>query len=208
MLPFGSVGGNLTVLQPLIFPSGTSDTPPPLTGTVTAVEEVPVPLQVFLWLLFAVSAIFSVSCGIWTVKHRNNPKVRASQPIFLVCLCCGTFILSFSGFFVTWNYPYFSDEALNAACIADPWFLSFGLTTIFSALFSKIWRVHRVYRSAQRFRRVKVRVRDVLWPFVILMTLNLIILTVWTTLFPLKWTSVPLSKDVYDRVTAVEAESV
>jgi hypothetical protein len=195
---------NVTVLKPLIFPSGKALPPAALAETVTVVNLVPLPLLVFLWFLFAASVILSIACCVWTVKHRNHPKVRASQPIFLVCLCCGTLLVAFSGFFVTWDYPYFSDSALNAACMADPWFLSFGLTTIFSALFAKVWRIDQLYRNAKRFRRVKVRVRDVLWPFAALMSLNLIILTVWTAMFPRKWTKIPLPNDEYGGITAVQ----
>jgi hypothetical protein len=198
------VGDNFTVLKTLIFPSGKAIPPAELAETVTVVNLVPLPVLVFLWFLFAVSATFSIGCCIWTVKHRNHPKVRASQPIFLVFLCCGTLLVSFSGFFVTWNYPYFPDAALNAACMADPWFLSFGLTTVFAALFSKIWRIDQLFRNARRFRRVQVRVRDVLWPFVALMSLNLIILTVWTVMFPLRWTAIPLHADPYGRITALQ----
>lgn len=200
----GTPDANVTVLRPLIFPSGSTTPPPNMVENVTTVEVVPLHLLVFLWLLFAAAVLFSLTCAIWTVKHRRDPKVRASQPVFLVCLCCGAFLVAFSGFFVTWNYPFFSDGALNAACIADPWFLSFGLTTIFAAQFSKIWRIHRVYKSAQRFRRVKVRVRDVLGPFLVLISLNLIILTVWTVKYPLTWTGIPMSKDSYGRVTYVQ----
>jgi 7 transmembrane sweet-taste receptor of 3 GCPR/Receptor family ligand binding region len=195
---------NVTVLRPLIFPYGSTTPPPSMAQTVKKVEVVPIRLLVFLWLLFAAAVLFSIACAIWTVKHRRDPKVRAGQPVFLVCLCCGVFLVAFSGFFLTWNYPYFSESALNAACIADPWFLSFGLTTIFAAQFSKIWRIHRVYRSAQRFRRVKVRVRDVLGPFLVLMSLNLIILTVWTVKYPLKWTEIVMAEDSYGRVTSVQ----
>lgn len=191
------------VHQPLIYPSG-STVPPESVESLSAnsVQGVPPGLLLFLWGLIAIAIICSVGCAVWTVLQRNHPKVRAAQPIFLFCLCCGTFLVALSTIFVTWGEPM-SVSALDAACIADPWFLSIGLTTIFAALFSKIWRIDRVYRNARAFRRVTVRARDVLWPFLILLAVNLVILIVWTILFPTKWTEVTLDKDPYGRVTSV-----
>lgn len=43
------------------------------------------------------------------------------------------------------------------------------------------------------FRRVAVRVQDVLIPFIVLLTLNLVILVSWTAIDPLKWVRVEVS---------------
>jgi hypothetical protein len=40
-----------------------------------------------------------------------------------------------------------------------------------AAVFSKLWRVNRVFHSAH-FQRVKVEVKDVMVPFVVLYLLN------------------------------------
>jgi hypothetical protein len=66
-----------------------------------------------------------------------------------------------------------------------PWLLSIGFCTIFSALFAKTWRLVKVLESAARFRRVTVRVKDVLYSFFGLLMANIIILTCWTTINPL-----------------------
>lgn len=73
------------------------------------------------------------------------------------------------------------------ACMAFPWLLSIGFTMTFSALFSKIWRLNRVFENAAAFRRVKVKERDVIMPFVVLMASNFTLLLLWTLLDPLKW---------------------
>jgi gamma-aminobutyric acid type B receptor len=66
-----------------------------------------------------------------------------------------------------------------------PWLLSIGFCTIFSALFAKTGRLVKVLESAARFRRVTVRVKDVLYSFFGLLMANIIILTCWTTINPL-----------------------
>eukprot|EP00804_Cyclotella_cryptica_P011025 CCRYP_017488-RA/>CCRYP_017488-RA protein AED:0.30 eAED:0.30 QI:710/1/0.9/1/0.44/0.3/10/542/659 len=73
------------------------------------------------------------------------------------------------------------------ACMAFPWLLSIGFTMTFSALFSKIWRLNRVYHNASQLRRVKVSQKEVMMPFVILMTANFGLLLAWTLIDPRVW---------------------
>jgi gamma-aminobutyric acid type B receptor len=75
----------------------------------------------------------------------------------------------------------------DTACKTWPWFLFTGFTVIFSAIFSKLWRLNRIVGSAKRFMRVKVEPRDVMLPFAALFLLNVILLSVWTATDPLVW---------------------
>jgi hypothetical protein len=76
------------------------------------------------------------------------------------------------------------------------------VSTTFSALFCKLWRLNKVFASAARFRKINVQVKDVLYPFVILLTLNFTLLTVWTVVDPLRWVRQDLdSTDVFGRAT-------
>ena len=78
-------------------------------------------------------------------------------------------------------------SALNVACMSQLWLLSAGFTTAFSALFYKIWRLNKLVRSSMRFKRMRVQIQDVLYPFVILLSLNFLLLTAWTLVDPLLW---------------------
>ena len=75
--------------------------------------------------------------------------------------------------------------ALDRACMATPWLFSIGFTTTFSALFSKTWRVNRIFHNPGGLTRVKVTAKDVMGPFVGLMSINIIVLTCWTIVAPL-----------------------
>ncbi|KAI2509785.1 hypothetical protein MHU86_4638 [Fragilaria crotonensis] len=95
-----------------------------------------------------------------------------------------------------------STEALDVACMSQLWLLSAGFTTIFSALFCKLWRLNKLLASAKRFKRVQIEVKDVLYPFAILLVLNFTLLAVWTAVDPLRWVRGDLaSYDTYGRVT-------
>ena len=52
-----------------------------------------------------------------------------------------------------------------------------GFSLTFAALFSKVWRLNRLMKSAASFRRVKVTTGDVMLPLVALLVLDVILLS-------------------------------
>jgi len=64
--------------------------------------------------------------------------------------------------------------------MAVPWLFAIGFSMCFAALFSKIWRLNQLIKSAKAFRRITIEVKDVMMPFIILLALNVIFLLVWT----------------------------
>jgi len=79
-----------------------------------------------------------------------------------------------------------SIEDCSLACIFSPWLASYGFVIAFSALFSKTWRINQIFHHPQ-MQRIKVAVKDVIVPFLILLGLNTIVLICWTAISPLKW---------------------
>ncbi|KAI2508956.1 hypothetical protein MHU86_5451 [Fragilaria crotonensis] len=55
------------------------------------------------------------------------------------------------------------------------------------SLFCKIWRLNKLIKSSIRFKRMRVRIQDVLYPFAILLSVNFLLLTVWSVVDPLVW---------------------
>lgn len=140
-------------------------------------------------LVFLSSLVF----GLWTVKYRKSHIVRASQPFFLVMLCTGTIILGSTIIPLGIDDYTHSVSACSKACMSIPWLLALGWSIVFSALFSKLWRVNIVYKHSMHFRRLKVSEKDVLLPFVMMFSLNLVVLVLWTTLDPLFWKRIEIN---------------
>ena len=78
-----------------------------------------------------------------------------------------------------------SYQTCDKLCTSIPWLLSTGASIVFSALFTKLWRINRLFH-AERFQRMKISERDVIGPFLVLFGLNLTLLITWTILDPLK----------------------
>lgn len=80
-----------------------------------------------------------------------------------------------------------SEQRATWICMSAPWLSCFGFTVTFSALLSKTIRINRILEETRAFHRVTVSPIDVLAPFSILLTLNGIILTLWSVLDPLMY---------------------
>eukprot|EP00934_Nitzschia_sp_Nitz4_P006078 Nitzschia sp. Nitz4//scaffold59_size112058//79431//83130//NITZ4_004120-RA/size112058-snap-gene-0.38-mRNA-1//1//CDS//3329555156//6068//frame0 len=123
----------------------------------------------------------------WVWYHRNTRVVKVMQPLFLVTTCVGVFILGLSIIPMGIDDGNASETGVDTACMAVPWLLSTGFALAFSALFSKLWRINRLFAATQGIQRIVVRQQDVLLPFAGLFALNLGVLLTWSLVDPLTW---------------------
>ena len=134
----------------------------------------------------------SLVCIIWTIKYRNNMVVKASQPIFLQLVVYGIIILSSTIIPLSYDTIDSNDEIDDVwavgVCMSQPWLAFTGFTVIFAALFSKTWRVNKLFNMRQSHQRITVQWKDVIGPFAVIFSSNVIILACWTVIDPLKYT--------------------
>jgi len=140
------------------------------------------------WIGYALAIIVIVLTGVfagWVILTRKHRVVKNSQPMFLLLLCFGVLVLMSAIFPLGIDDAIADQRQCNTACASVPWLLSIGFSIIFAALFSKLWRINRVFNASATMRRVVVTERDVLVPFALLITLNIILLLSWTLVDPL-----------------------
>ena len=149
-------------------------------------------VRIYGYVIVALIAGLSITFFCWVQFNRTSRVVRASQPIFLHIFSIGVLILGSSIIPLTVDDSVADSNGCNVACILFPWLLSIGFCTAFSALFSKIWRINRVMDAANAMRRVTIQAKDVLIPLLVMGTINIILLTLWTVLDPPTWSKVPI----------------
>ena len=141
---------------------------------------------VFFFIIISIAAL---GCIGWTLINRHSIVIRASQPFFL-CMTAGGVILMAAALVPLSiddkGYPI-EDTKATAICMSIPWLAFTGFTVMFSALFAKTWRVNKIFRTMARYKRTTVTEKDVLLPFLVLMSLNLIVLISWTIVDPLTY---------------------
>jgi hypothetical protein len=188
---------NIREVYPFKYPSWTEIPPDPMAVTVERNLIGTGHLSV-CYSLCGVSMALTIVVGLWTYVNRNKPCVRESQPYFLGLLCLGAFLMATA--MIPLGFQEDMEQGtLDAGCMAVPWLLASGFTLAYSALFSKVYRINQVFKSAKAFQRVKVRPVDVLRPLIILMVLNFSVLTVWTIVSPLRWVRTVTLYDQFGR---------
>ena len=144
-------------------------------------------VRYFGWIGAAIIILTALCSIAWVVMNRQTRIVRTLQPLFLVTISVGVLVMGSALIPLGWDDEIASAEACGRACMAFPWLLSMGFTIAMSALFSKLWRINKLFQSAHDLRRIQVREKDVLGPFAVLFGLNFVALLLWTLLDPLQW---------------------
>ena len=151
----------------------------------------------------ALQGMFSAFFGVWTLYYRGQGVVMSSQPVFLLLVVIGCFIMSISILptAVEETYRYEQDhltgqltdtpsqdiDRVDAACMAFPWLFNLGFIVTFSALFAKIWRVCRILRRSSGWQRTVVLAKDVAGVMVAFTLVQFILLLAWQLVDPLRW---------------------
>jgi len=154
--------------------------------------------------LMTVCMALTFGLALWVGWHRKSPVVQAMQPVFLIMLLVGNIITNSS------IVPVGMDDSTtsnpDAACEVFPWLNAIGQTFILSAMFSKLWRVNQIFHS-EGFQRKVVTAKEMIWPFLILLSLNVIALGATTLLDPRMWVRVPIDGDQNNTVGQCTYES-
>jgi len=182
-LSYVNENGSWTKLTEFVYADGTTNRPPILRDTPPQ-NYLCESLRIVGFLLFGIVIVLSVTASAWVFVRRKHPVLRASQPCFLYAISIGTVVFASAIVPLSFDEGDGWDEAqLDIACMSIPWLVSLGHIITYSALFAKLWRVHRVLQ----FTRRKVEIRRVAWPAAILTMLALFILGLWTGLDTLQW---------------------
>jgi hypothetical protein len=168
-------------------------------------------LRITGFTCFAIAGFLSIICIIWTLYNRNELVVNISQPGFLIMIAVGTFILSSSlvplSFDDSGDPGSITKQYGIAICMSIPWLGFTGFALVFTALFSKMWRINKIFDKAKPHTKTQVDATDVLGPLAILLTLNSVVLICWTLLDPLTFTRTELEgTDYWNRVLATTGQ--
>lgn len=173
-----------------LYPGGGTTPPMPLRDPADENFLSPGVRAVGLALL-TIAYINGFGCALWVFNMRNVQLVRSAQPLFLVTLCMGSVIMSTSIFLNSFDESYgWSKRQLDIVCAFFPWFFIMGYIIVYGAVFSKLWRVNRLFQV----RRQQVKPYQVIWPFALLCIITFILLITWSFISPPSWNRVVVSE--------------
>lgn len=82
--------------------------------------------------------LISLGLLVFVVVYFNHSVLRAATPLFLIAILFGSILLY--GAYYTWLL-----EARTALCHIRFWMIGLGFVIMFGALFSKTWRIMRIF---------------------------------------------------------------
>ncbi|XP_014214316.1 gamma-aminobutyric acid type B receptor subunit 1 isoform X2 [Copidosoma floridanum] len=152
----------------------------------------------------AVSVIgIIVACGliVFNVCNRHRRVIVSSHPVCNTIMLVGVIACFVSVFLLGVDGRFMSPAEYPRMCQARAWILSLGFTLAFGAMFSKVWRVHRLhtktkadhaklFMSKQKGSSIQNKVQP--WKLysmvAILLVIDVILLAVWQFVDPLERT--------------------
>lgn len=90
-------------------------------------------------VLIAVGVLISIAALVFVIVNRTERVIYASSPLFCCLVIVGT-ILAYSSLIV-----WMPNLVSTTTCNLRVWLLPFGFTLIFGSLFSKTYRIHRMF---------------------------------------------------------------
>lgn len=160
--------------QPLehefVFHGGSTTPPPGLPPPEEDLNYVDPGIRAFAYSLCAISILLALGFAAWTYRNRKVRVVRASQPFFLYLVCFGVILVATSTITLSYDTQVASSDACSNACNASLWLFFSGIALVFSALYTKTYRINLIMQNAQKFKRVRVTILDTVKPMVVLLT--------------------------------------
>ncbi|KAL5007635.1 hypothetical protein ScPMuIL_016441 [Solemya velum] len=126
----------------------------------------------------AIGMFLVIMFFVFNVAFRHNRTVKMSSPNINNILLCGC-ILAYTTVFL--HSPH--DDTARLLCKIKTFTFTVGFSLVFGALFSKTWRVHRIFANK---KMQKMRIKDSqLFGFIgVLLCVDICVLVVWETIDP------------------------
>lgn len=136
---------SLSKLAEFTFSDNSTMPPQQLPPLQVDYHHLSVPVRAICLLLASLAML--MACVVWFYfgyLQRGHRVVKASQPTFLGMICFGCILLASTIIPMSFDDSVSTNRGTDAACMLRYWLCPIGFCIIFSALFSKLWRVNRV----------------------------------------------------------------
>lgn len=87
------------------------------------------------WTLGGMVMLVAIALAGWVSFNRSHRVVKMSQPLFLLIVCLGVFVLSSAIFPLGIDDSIATIKGCDMACASIPFLISMGFTFVFAALF-------------------------------------------------------------------------
>ncbi|KAI8502329.1 hypothetical protein Bbelb_199170 [Branchiostoma belcheri] len=135
--------------------------------------------------------VLAIAILVFNVKLRQQRLIKMSSPNLNNLIIGGSLLLYGAAilFGLDRSLVGSSDRALLHLCQVRTCCVVVGFTLVYGSLFSKTWRVYRIFRSSTA-KRMVIRDDKLFATVAVLLLVDVLILGLWFGLDPLKWETV------------------
>ncbi|CAB9527881.1 Inherit from proNOG: Periplasmic binding protein LacI transcriptional regulator [Seminavis robusta] len=144
--------------------------------------------------LCGINYLIAAASAVCLYIYRNKAVIRLAQSFFLMLVVFGSMVDNTSIILMSRdNHPDSGNsiQSLDASCLAFPWVLALGHMMTTATLVAKIYRVKKLIGNTanpqQNFRKATVSVESVALFIVAFLSVDVVLLTAWSIVDPLKW---------------------
>ncbi|BES92877.1 receptor [Nesidiocoris tenuis] len=146
------------------------------------------PLLICMWTVAVIGIIFAIGLIIFNILYRYRRVIISSHPVCNTIMLVGVIICLGSVILLGLDGQFVSPETYPTVCQARVWLLSIGFTLGFGAMFSKVWRVHRLTTKTKTDIVKQVQPWKLYTMVAGLLAVDLILLFTWQIVDPLQRT--------------------
>ncbi|XP_028407396.1 gamma-aminobutyric acid type B receptor subunit 2-like [Dendronephthya gigantea] len=139
-----------------------------------------------IWILAVLGLFYSIFFFHFNISKRKHKVVRMSSPminnvVLLGCFFCYVFV-----FLLGIDSRFVNDHVLGILCNVRLYVLSVAFSMSFGALFSKTWRVHKIFTAQRAIKKKLMRDFHLLLFVLALVVIDVIFITMWVYYDPLE----------------------
>ncbi|XP_025836019.1 gamma-aminobutyric acid type B receptor subunit 1 isoform X2 [Agrilus planipennis] len=146
-------------------------------------------LFVCMCIISSVGIIIAIALIVFNTWNSHRRVIQSSHPICNTIMLLGVIVCLISVYLLGLDGRFVSPESYPKICQARAWLLTIGFTLGYGAMFSKVWRVHRLttkVKSDPKVRMKKVQPWKLYSMISGLLVIDFVILLAWQIYDPLQ----------------------
>ncbi|XP_071051678.1 gamma-aminobutyric acid type B receptor subunit 1 isoform X3 [Onthophagus taurus] len=152
-------------------------------------RTVSLPLFICMCSLSSIGIFVAIGLIIFNLWNKHRRVIQSSHPVCNTIMLIGIIVCLASIFLLGLDGNFVSPDSYPSVCQARAWLLTTGFTLSYGAMFSKVWRVHRLTTKAKSDPKVRTRKVEP-WKLYSMVTgllvVDFVILLVWQLQDPLQ----------------------
>ncbi|KAL1138797.1 hypothetical protein AAG570_008859, partial [Ranatra chinensis] len=145
-----------------------------------------VPLFICMWTISSIGILGAIVLIVFNICYRHRRVIMLSHPVCNTIMLVGVITCLSSVFLLGLDGQFVSPENYPGVCQARVWLLSIGFTLGYGAMFSKVWRVHRLTTKAKSDSVKKIEPWKLYSMVTGLLSLDIVLLLTWQLADPLQ----------------------